>query len=73
VCKIVVDGIENHPFHREIEDDWLLVHQTTDPKCPILTSFFPKRGQGKGEREKGKGDREKVLNSLSGFDYSQPS
>jgi hypothetical protein len=61
-----MDGIESHPFHPEIEDDWLLVHQETDLKRPSLTSFFPKRG-------KGKGDREKALNSLSGFDYSQPS
>jgi hypothetical protein len=29
--KIVMDGIEIHPFHPEIEDDWLLVHQVTDP------------------------------------------
>jgi hypothetical protein len=67
--KIVVDGIESesHPFHPEIEDDWLLVHQVTDPKRPSLTSFFPTIGQGKG-----KGDREKALNSLSGFDCSQP-
>jgi hypothetical protein len=43
-----MDGIENHPFHLEIEDDWLLVHQATDPKRPNLMSFFPKRGQGKG-------------------------
>jgi hypothetical protein len=64
VYKIVVDGIESHPFHREIEDDWLLVHQATDPKRPSFTSFFPK---------KGKGDKEKVLNGLSGFDCSQPS
>jgi hypothetical protein len=39
-----VDGIESHPFHSEIEDDWLLVHQATDPKSPSLTSFFPKKG-----------------------------
>jgi hypothetical protein len=51
VYKIVVDGIENHPFHPEIEDDWLLVHQATDPKRPSLTSFFPKRGQGKGPEQ----------------------
>jgi hypothetical protein len=44
--KIVVDGIESHPFHPEIEDDWLLVHQATDPKRPSLTSFFPKKGKG---------------------------
>jgi hypothetical protein len=45
-----VDGIESesHPFHLEIEDDWLLVHQAIDPKRPSLTSFFPKMGQGKG-------------------------
>jgi hypothetical protein len=49
--KIVVDGIENRPFHPEIEDDWLLVHQANDPKCPSLTSFFPKRGQGKGSEQ----------------------
>jgi hypothetical protein len=59
-----MDGIESHPFHPEKEDDWLLVHQETDPKRPSLTSFFPK---------KRKGDREKALNSLSGFDCSQPS
>jgi hypothetical protein len=45
--KIVVDGIESHPFHPEIEDDWFLVHQATDPKRPNLTSFFPKKGTGK--------------------------
>jgi hypothetical protein len=45
--KIVVDGIESHPFHPEIEDEWLLVHQATDPKRPSLTSFFPKKGTGK--------------------------
>jgi hypothetical protein len=59
-----VDGIESLPFHPEIGDDWLLVHQATDPKCPSLTSFF---------RKKGERDREKALNSLSGFDCSQPS
>jgi hypothetical protein len=59
-----VNGIESHPFHPEIEDDWLLVHRTTDPKCPSFTSFFPKRG---------KGGRENALNNLSGFDCSQPS
>jgi hypothetical protein len=59
-----MDGIENHSFHPEIEDDWLLVHQATDPKRPTLTLFFPK---------KGKGDSEKALNSLSGLDRSQPS
>jgi hypothetical protein len=48
--KIVVNGIESHPFHPEREDDWLLVHQATDPKRPSLTSFFPKRGKGTGER-----------------------
>jgi hypothetical protein len=45
---IVVDGIESHSFHPEIEDDWLLVYQVADPKRPSLTLFFPKRGQGKG-------------------------
>jgi hypothetical protein len=45
--KIVVDGIERHPFHLEIEDDWLLVHQRTDPERLSLTSFFPKNGTGK--------------------------
>jgi hypothetical protein len=45
-----MDVIESHPFHPEIEDDWLLVHQATDPKPPNLTSFFPNRG-----------DREKAL------------
>jgi hypothetical protein len=48
--KIVVDGIEGHPFHPEIEDDWLMVHQVTDPKCPSLRSFFPKMGKGDRER-----------------------
>jgi hypothetical protein len=48
--KIVVDGIESHPFHLEIEDDCLLVHQATDPKRPSLTSFFPKRGKRTGKR-----------------------
>jgi hypothetical protein len=58
-----VDGIENesHPFHPEIEDDLLMVHQGIDPKRPSLKLFFPKRGQ------------EQALNSLSGFDCSQPS
>jgi hypothetical protein len=45
--KIVADGIESHPFHPEIEDDWLLVHQATDPKQSSLTSVFPKKGTGK--------------------------
>jgi hypothetical protein len=45
--KIVVDGIEIHPFHPEVEDDWLLVHQATDPKRPSLTSFSRKNGTGK--------------------------
>jgi hypothetical protein len=58
-----MDCIQSHPFHPEIEDDWLLVQQPIDPKRPTLTSFFP---------EKGKGDKEKGLNSLSGFDCSQP-
>jgi hypothetical protein len=58
-----VDDIESHSFHPEIEDDWLLVDQSTNPKRPSLTSLFPK---------KGKEDREKALNSLSGFDCSQP-
>jgi hypothetical protein len=49
--KIVVDGIESHPFHPEIEDDWRLVHQATDSKCPSLTPFFPKMGQGKGSEQ----------------------
>jgi hypothetical protein len=47
VYKIAMDGIENYP---EIEDDWLLVHQATDPKRPSLTSFFPKKGKGTGKR-----------------------
>jgi hypothetical protein len=42
-----VDGIEGNPFHPEIEDDWLLVHQVTDRKRPSLTSFFRKRREGK--------------------------
>jgi hypothetical protein len=45
--KIVVDGIESNPFHLEIENDWLLVHQAADPKRPSLTPFFPKNGTGK--------------------------
>jgi hypothetical protein len=45
--KIVVDGIESHPFHPEIKDDWLLVHEATDLKCPSLTSFFRNKGTGK--------------------------
>jgi hypothetical protein len=58
---------DRHEWHREsslssgdpeIEDDWLLVYEATDPKHPSFTSFFPKRGQGK------------ALNSLSGFDCS---
>jgi hypothetical protein len=49
--KIVVDGIETHPFHPEIEDDWFLVDQATDPKRPSLTLFFPKSGQGKGSEK----------------------
>jgi hypothetical protein len=57
--KIVVDGIKSNPFHSEIEDDWLPVHQATDPKRQSLRSFFQKRGQ--------------ALNSLSGFESSQPS
>jgi hypothetical protein len=42
-----IDGIENHPFHPEIEDDWLLVHQATDPKRPTLMSFFQKKRTAK--------------------------
>jgi hypothetical protein len=49
--KIVVDGIENHPFHLEMEDNWLLVHQATDPKRPSLTPFFSERGKGKGSEQ----------------------
>jgi hypothetical protein len=41
-----VDGIESHPFHPEIEDDWLLVHQVTDPK----RHFSRKRRNGIGKR-----------------------
>jgi ubiquitin-protein ligase len=60
VYEIVVDGIESHPFHPEIEDNWFLVHQATNPKRPSLRSFFAKKGEGKGEwKGKGKGDREK--------------
>jgi hypothetical protein len=44
--KIVVDGIESHPFHPETEA-WILVHQATDPKRPSLTSFFPTKGTEK--------------------------
>jgi hypothetical protein len=61
--KIVVDGIESHPFHLEIEEDWLLADQAIEPKRPNLTSFSRKREGGQG----------KALNSLSGFDCSQPS
>jgi hypothetical protein len=48
-----VDGIESesHPFHPEIEDDWLLFHQATDPERPSLMSFFQKSGQGKGSEQ----------------------
>jgi hypothetical protein len=42
-----MDGIESHPFHLEIEDDWLLVHQVIDPKRPSLTPFFPRKGTEK--------------------------
>jgi hypothetical protein len=45
--KIVMDDIESHPFHPEIEDDCILVRQATDPKRPSFTSFFPKKGTGK--------------------------
>jgi hypothetical protein len=48
--KIVVDGIESHLFHPEIEEDWLLIHQATDPKRPSFTSFFLKRGKKTGKR-----------------------
>jgi hypothetical protein len=44
--KIVVDGIESHPFHPEIEDDWLLV-----PRRLVLRTklqlIFPEKGTGK--------------------------
>jgi hypothetical protein len=46
-----MDGMENHRFHPEIEDDWLLVHQAADPKPSSLKSFFPKRGQGKDSEQ----------------------
>jgi hypothetical protein len=49
--KIIVDGIGSYSFHLEIEDDWPLVHQATDPQRLSLTSFFPKRGQGKGPEQ----------------------
>jgi hypothetical protein len=49
--KIVVDGIESHLFHPEIEDVWLMINQATDPERPSLTSFFPKRGQGKDSEQ----------------------
>jgi hypothetical protein len=42
-----VDCIESHRFRPEIEDDWLLVHQATDPKRPSFTSFSPKNGTRK--------------------------
>jgi hypothetical protein len=42
-----VDSIGNHPFHPEMEDNWLLAHQATDHKRPSLTSFFPEKGTGK--------------------------
>jgi hypothetical protein len=45
--KTVVESIESHPFHPEIEDDWLLVYQATDPKHPNFTSFFPEKGTEK--------------------------
>jgi hypothetical protein len=46
-----MDDIESHPFHLEVEDDWLLVHQAADHKRPSSASFFPKRGQGKGSEQ----------------------
>jgi hypothetical protein len=49
--KIAVDGIESHPFHPEIENDWPLVHQATDPKRPSLRSSFQKREQEKGSEQ----------------------
>jgi hypothetical protein len=60
-----MNGIESHPSHPEIEDDWLLVHQVTDPKHPSLTSFFPKKG--KGEREKGRKGKGKGSEQFIGF------
>jgi hypothetical protein len=45
--KIVVDGIESHSVRPEIEGEWLLVHQATDPKRPSLTPFFPEKGTRK--------------------------
>jgi hypothetical protein len=42
-----MDSIDSDRFHLEIEDDWLLVHQATDPKCSNLTLFFLKKGIGK--------------------------
>jgi hypothetical protein len=49
--EIVVDGMKSHPFRVEIEDDWRLVHQATDPKRPSLTLFFPRNGTGKGSEQ----------------------
>jgi hypothetical protein len=49
--KIVVDGIESHSFHPEIQDDWLLIHQGTDPKRLSLMPFFRKRGEGKSSEQ----------------------
>jgi hypothetical protein len=46
-----MDVIESHPFHLEIEDDWLLVHQATDPKRPRSMPFSRKRGQGKDSEQ----------------------
>jgi hypothetical protein len=36
----------------EIEDDWLLIHQATDPKYPSFMSFFPKKGKGIGKEDR---------------------
>jgi hypothetical protein len=46
-----VDGTDSNSFHPETEDDWLLVHQAIDPKRPSLTSFFMKKGTGKGSEQ----------------------
>jgi hypothetical protein len=46
-----VEGIDSHPFHPEIEDDWLLVHKAIDPKRPSSALLFPKMGQGKGSEK----------------------
>jgi hypothetical protein len=37
--KILMDGIERHPLHAEIEDVRLLVHWKNEPDHPLQPSF----------------------------------